>query len=304
MPKLETIEDLNSLHTNQIQESSTLEYKASPAVANAKVQEIAKDISAMANAEGGQFVYGMRESNHVPAGLDDGHSSTPYNGLWFEQIIQQNISPRVEGLKIKQVQANDGNVYTIIDVPASKTVHQSGDGRYYRRRNFRNDIMKDYEIREAINRSTTPDLVLGLDFGGPASLKVEFLPGHPKSQPIPLHVTIANKSDEPALYTVVRLLIDAALSIQHRGEFTLGGVVLDDAGNSLTVVYRSLVTPQSTPVFKGITFGISGIELVMNASQQGQTRKFRLRYEIFCPRFSTTAKGILAFENDELKIQF
>jgi predicted HTH transcriptional regulator len=163
MLKLETIEGLNSLHTNQIQESSTLEYKASPAVGNK--QEIAKDISAMANAEGGQFVYGMRESNHLPVGLDDGHNSTLYNGLWFEQIIQQNISPRVEGLKIKQVQASDGNVYTIIDVPASKTVHQSGDGRYYRRRNFRNDIMKDYEVREAMNRSTTPDLVLGLDFG-------------------------------------------------------------------------------------------------------------------------------------------
>ena len=47
-----------------MQESATLEYKASAAVDNAeaKKSEIAKDISAMANAEGGQFVYGMSEA--------------------------------------------------------------------------------------------------------------------------------------------------------------------------------------------------------------------------------------------------
>jgi predicted HTH transcriptional regulator len=79
MLKLETLQDLQALHTNLVQESSTLEYKASPAVENtdARKQEMAKDISAMANAEGGQFVYGMAEANHQPTGLDGGINPTP-----------------------------------------------------------------------------------------------------------------------------------------------------------------------------------------------------------------------------------
>ena len=45
MLKLETIADLQSLQTNQVAESTTLEYKASPAVDKSNKEEIAKDIS-------------------------------------------------------------------------------------------------------------------------------------------------------------------------------------------------------------------------------------------------------------------
>jgi predicted HTH transcriptional regulator len=79
-------------------ESTTLEYKASPAVDKSNKEEIAKDISAMANAEGGQIVYGMTEANNLPAGLDAGVDPKPYDGLWFEQVIQQNVTPKIEGL--------------------------------------------------------------------------------------------------------------------------------------------------------------------------------------------------------------
>jgi predicted HTH transcriptional regulator len=70
--KLETVADLQSLHTNGVVESTTLEYKASPAVDKNNKEEIAKDISAMANAEGGQIIYGMTEVNNLPNGLDGG----------------------------------------------------------------------------------------------------------------------------------------------------------------------------------------------------------------------------------------
>ena len=70
MLKLETKPDLLSLIANAVAESTTLEYKASPAVDHKNKEEIAKDISAMANAAGGQIVYGMTETNHIPTGLD------------------------------------------------------------------------------------------------------------------------------------------------------------------------------------------------------------------------------------------
>jgi hypothetical protein len=63
MLKLDTRADLEALHTGSIQESLTLEYKASGAVekTEGKKMEIAKDVSALANAAGGQIVYGMTE---------------------------------------------------------------------------------------------------------------------------------------------------------------------------------------------------------------------------------------------------
>lgn len=187
----------------------------------------------MANAEGGQFVYGMSEANHMPNGLDDGLSPSPYNGLWFEQVIQQNIRPSVEGLKIQQLPLENGNVVAVITVPQSKTIHQAKDGRYYRRRNFRNDIMLDYEIREALNRSRAPDLFLDLKLDkGLARQAVRFAPDKETSDAIPLFVAIGNRSHEPALYTLVKIMIDAEIQVAIGSGFSRAGT-MNDANDRL-----------------------------------------------------------------------
>jgi predicted HTH transcriptional regulator len=51
---------------------------------------MARDISAFANADGGQVIYGMRENNdHEPDGLDEGLHPREYPEIWFEQILQR-----------------------------------------------------------------------------------------------------------------------------------------------------------------------------------------------------------------------
>jgi hypothetical protein len=256
---LDNLEELQTLHANRVQESATLEYKASAAVdnADAKKLEISKDISAMANAEGGQFVYGMSEANHMPNGLDEGFSPNPFNGLWFEQVIQQNIRPSVEGLKILQIPLENGNVVAVITVPQSKTIHQAKDGRYYRRRNFRNDIMQDYEIREALNRSKAPDLFLDfrLDKGLSAQL-VSFAPGKEISDTIPLLVAIGNLSHEPALYALVKVMIDAEIQVGEARGFGRAGTINDDNGHPMTIYSTNLAIPHNMPVFHGPLFAV------------------------------------------------
>jgi predicted HTH transcriptional regulator len=146
MLDLDGLAKLQSLHTNGVPESLHLEYKASQAIQNSDARnEVSKDISAVANADGGQLIYGMTENknNHLPNGLDGGIDPKPYDGLWLEQVIQQNVSPKIEGLIILAVPKGDGKNYFVVSVPKSITVHQAKDGRYYRRRNFRNDIMDD-----------------------------------------------------------------------------------------------------------------------------------------------------------------
>jgi hypothetical protein len=67
MLKLETQADLEALHAGNIKESISLEYKASPAIDKKddnKKTEMARDVSAFANADGGQIVYGMTEKDH------------------------------------------------------------------------------------------------------------------------------------------------------------------------------------------------------------------------------------------------
>ena len=100
----------------------------------------------------------MTEANHLPNGLDSGIDRTRYDGLWFEQVIQQNIRPQIENRKILQMPMANGNVAVVVTIPAalSRTPHQVKDGRYYRRINFRNDVMEDYEVREAMRRKVQP----------------------------------------------------------------------------------------------------------------------------------------------------
>src|ERR1019366_9995941 len=106
MLKLETQADLEALHTGNIKESISLEYKASLAIDKKddnKKLEMARDVCAFANADGGQIIYGMTEKDHEPAGLDDGVDSKTYPEIWFEQVLQQHITPTIPGLRIRHV---------------------------------------------------------------------------------------------------------------------------------------------------------------------------------------------------------
>src|SRR5437870_11805234 len=102
MLKLEVKADLQRLIDDDIQESVTLDYKASPALAkdSKSRDELCKDISAFANSAGGQIVYGIEEKNQKPVKLDEGSSLTRE---WIEQVIESNVQPRIEGLMITPI---------------------------------------------------------------------------------------------------------------------------------------------------------------------------------------------------------
>ena len=62
MNKITSIEDINALITAGVEECTTLEYKSDINTSNDKWKgEMAKDISAMANANGGTIIYGIKE---------------------------------------------------------------------------------------------------------------------------------------------------------------------------------------------------------------------------------------------------
>ena len=152
--------------TNQIQENLNLDYKASRAFSKSDgaIREISKDVSAMANSQGGVIIYGVKEfdekeKRHLPEKIDP-VDQTVYTKEWLEQVINSNIHPKIQGIAIHPVQidTHDSHVIYVVEIPQSITAHQAKDLRYYKRFNFQTEPMEDYEIRDIMNRANIPSV--------------------------------------------------------------------------------------------------------------------------------------------------
>ncbi|MCE2434851.1 MAG: ATP-binding protein [Candidatus Latescibacteria bacterium] len=160
-----TLQDLENMIKNEIQENIHLDYKRSSALLPKNSQEIAKDVSAFANSDGGCIIYGIEEDKHLPKRIDSGVDHNIYTRERLEDVITSNISPRIEGIEISQIQlSSDGSVY-IVDIPkSSRGPHQArGSYRYYKRFNFKSQPMEDYEINDIRSRNHTVKPLINID---------------------------------------------------------------------------------------------------------------------------------------------
>ena len=157
-----SIDDLTALIDNEAEESVHLEFKEARALSkdDKKKTEIAKDVSAFANSDGGIIVYGIEEQDYKAHALSyiDGNT---YTKEWLEQVIQDKIQRRIEGLEIFPIRDNGDitkSIY-IVKIPrSSNTPHMSADKCYYKRNNFRSVKMEDDEVRDLFYREATPNL--------------------------------------------------------------------------------------------------------------------------------------------------
>lgn len=154
-----------------IEESSNLEYKAADALerTEGKKKEITKDVSAMANAAGGTVIYGIKEyddpdNKHLPEAITP-INRTQFSKEWLEQVIN-NIRPHISDVVIYPISlsSSSNDVAYVVDIPQSNTAHQALDFRYYRRFNFQVLPMEDYEIRDVMNRGSSPDASVEFSF--------------------------------------------------------------------------------------------------------------------------------------------
>lgn len=155
-----SIEDIDSLITNEVEEDIHLDYKAAGALDkdDRKRTEIIKDVSAFANSDGGIIVYGVSEEDHKPKEISpiDGRV---YTKEWLENVIQQ-IQPRIEDLNIYPIRVDDiGQSIYVVKIPRSSNApHMARDKRYYKRFNFKSEPMEDYEVKDLYNRASIPKL--------------------------------------------------------------------------------------------------------------------------------------------------
>ena len=155
-----SIEDIDSLITNEVEENIHLDYKAAGALdkEDKKRTEITKDISAFANSDGGIIVYGISEVDHRPKEISpvDGRV---YTKEWLENVIQL-IQPRIEDIKIHPIRIDDiGQSIYVVKIPRSSNApHMARDKRYYKRFNFKSEPMEDYEVKDLYYRVSTPKI--------------------------------------------------------------------------------------------------------------------------------------------------
>ena len=173
MNKISTIAEIKALIVAGVEENTTLEYKS--CIDNTKDKwksEIAKDVSAMANANGGTIIYGVKEfdegkKRHIPEKI------TPLNSAiitkeTLEQVILSNISPKIKGLEINCIvvdMATPNEVVYVVTIPQSDTAHQNlKTKQYHKRYSTTINSMEVYEIRDIMNRKIHPDITLDFEF--------------------------------------------------------------------------------------------------------------------------------------------
>lgn len=162
-----TIETLNYLIENEVEENIHIDYKDGRALQtnDRGKNEITKDVSSFANSDGGLIIYGISEKDHKPISFStfDGNAFTKER---LDQIIS-NIQPHIKGVKIYPIRIEGDmcqSVY-IVKIPRSRYApHMASDHRYYKRNNFQSVAMEDYEVRDLFSRIDKPELDIDVCF--------------------------------------------------------------------------------------------------------------------------------------------
>lgn len=202
----ETLEDLQYFIKNQIQESLHLDYKRSAALSKKKINDFIKDVTSFANSDGGILIYGVvsDEDDRYPLKLDGGIENDQITSEQIENWIISNITPRLSNFKIIPIPAKD-NSRTYYSVAIGKTrnrAHQNTrDRKYYKRFNFQNEPMYDYEIQDVNNRTRQAKRLI--------NIKLKINDGT-------FYLVIENPTDEPAKMVSIRLSEGASLNFNLR----------------------------------------------------------------------------------------
>lgn len=167
-------EDLEHFVVENVQEDSHLDFKESSAISvwdKKQRDDITKDVSAFANADGGMLIYGVvegksRAEEPVPKFEKfDGGIPTSITRESIENVLtsEHYIHKKIDGLKIKTIEApnSEGSrFYLVIAIPRSyRAPHMHNPSwRYYKRHNFKAEPMEGYEVEDIRNRIVAPQI--------------------------------------------------------------------------------------------------------------------------------------------------
>jgi hypothetical protein len=149
--------DIEALMSRGLREGPQLEYKETLLpLSDQKKFELLKDVSSMANSEGGVIVFGVKQDQTgAPTsllGLEIENVDELHNRL--DQILNDNLDERLSGLRHRAIPRSDGKYFYVIQVPASYLAPHmitmpSTKPRFYLRVNTVNAPMNAQQIKDA-----------------------------------------------------------------------------------------------------------------------------------------------------------
>lgn len=115
-----TPQGLSELVANRVEENQFLEFKATlPARTDKAKYEFLKDVTAFANAEGGQIVFGIEEESGAASAVTNlGVQDKDGESRRLLQLLDSQIEPRLRGIGLNWVGDQDFEVL-ILDIPKS-----------------------------------------------------------------------------------------------------------------------------------------------------------------------------------------
>lgn len=185
--ELKNEKELLALIKNNIPEDTNLEYKDPESLMyNSKNSDIAGDVSAMANSDGGIIIYGICEDS----------KKMPTSIKWIEdrgikekvlQVIQSRIIPQVQNIEIREIpsDADKSRFVLVVNVPKSyDSPHQAHlenkKKRYLGRNGSITRELEHYEVESLFFKRHGPILKVILNeqsgktgtFNGPYTIDI------------------------------------------------------------------------------------------------------------------------------------
>jgi predicted HTH transcriptional regulator len=113
--------DLAELVSAQVPEGASLEYKKELyGNSDSDKKELLKDVSALANTNGGHLVIGVEEKDGVANSILSISESNPDSELLrMEQIVRSGIEPPIIGIKMRAVSLTEGGYAIVCRIPKS-----------------------------------------------------------------------------------------------------------------------------------------------------------------------------------------
>jgi hypothetical protein len=146
---------LRGLIEERTPEGRSLDYKSLLSLkSDGDKREFAADVSAFANSDGGDLVFGVSEAEGLPISLEglEGFIEDDTK-LAMDDILKSTISPRLVGVTYRSINQTAGRPIFIVRVPRSwngpHMVSYGGNQRFYSRDTARRYQMDVHQLRSA-----------------------------------------------------------------------------------------------------------------------------------------------------------